>query len=244
MSGRRTATAAVAALAVLVAGAGWGIGSPTAAAVGPVVVAMLERERRHRRVMADHHRRQELLPRLVDDLIQSVRSGRSLRSACEELVSTTGPGAPELQDVMAPMAAALRAHRTLAEAAAALGSARDPSVRLLAATLRVLAVNGGPALPALRRLRHTLMGVVHAERQAQVEAGQALASAALLTAAPSAFALVAATVDARLAFLYLFEPAGTACAGTAVGLSYGGWRWMQHIVESGSTGSGPIGADR
>lgn len=203
--------------------------SPTVAVVGPLLVVIVTVEQRRARVQAGRRASTARLPATVDQLIQHLRAGRSLAESCRLIEApTTIAAAP---DPFRPLVAQLRDRRRLAEAAAELAETDDPDVRLIAVTLRVLAENGGPAVPALQRLRHTLQGVVHGRQRAAAESSQALASATLLVLAPGLFAAMVATVDSQAAALYLHEPLGTGCLAAAIGLSWGGWSWMQRIVR-------------
>ncbi len=217
-------------------------GTPTVAVVGPFLSVVIVRERQRRIRASLRRRRGALLPVLVDELVQAVRSGRSLRSSCETLDEPMRvAGRSELLDrraLVGPVVATLRDRGSLVDAATALSSSGEPAARLLAVTLRTLAVNGGPALPALRRLRHTLMGQVHAEHQAASASAQATASAAAMALAPMVFGLLAASVDGRVAELYLSDPVGLGCVSVTCALSYTGWCWMNRIVQVGM-GHGP-----
>lgn len=203
--------------------------SPTVMTSGPVLVAVAHVEQRRHR---ERHRRRERsrgLPMVVDEVIQQLRSGHSLRQSCRRLEELNVGSSLES---LSPMFDALRARRTLAEAAASLLDQPDHSVRLLGVTLQVLAVNGGPAVPALQRLRHTLIGAVHGEQRADAQSSQAMASATMLAVSPLLFALGLATMDARAARFYVFEWSGAACVLGAIVLSYTGWWWM-HKIRSG-----------
>ncbi len=218
----------VAAGSVVAVGIGVAVSSPTIAVVGPILVGITAVEWRRARVRAGRRAATARLPAVVDQLIQQLRAGRSLAESCRLIDSPTVVGpAP---DPLLQLLTRLRARRPLAEAAAELTATDDPDVQLIAATLRVLANNGGPAVPALQRLRHTLIGVVHGRQRAAAESSQALASATLLVLAPGLFAATVATIDAQAAALYLYEPLGTGCLAIAVGLSWGGWSWMHRIV--------------
>ncbi len=208
---------------------GLAAGSPTVATSGPVAVLLAGCELGRRRSRAARRYRARALPAVVDHLIQQLRSGCSLRQGCLRLADLDAAVVPE---PLAPFLDALAAGRTLVEAADRLAADPDRSIRLLAVTLRVLATNGGPAVPALQRLRHSLIGAVHAGDRTAAEAGQALASAGLLAAAPGLFAVVVAAVDGRVARLYLFEPLGAGCVFAALVLSTLGWWWMQRLIDS------------
>lgn len=204
--------------------AGVMVGSPLVAVTGPIVAALLLGEVRRRRRWRADLARADALPVAVDHLLQRLRAGSSLTRACQ----TLGPGLAG--DLLGPLTNSLTQGQTLGRASRALGVDADPSVRLLATTLRLLAANGGPAVPALRRLRHTLIGRSHRHRRAQAQAASALSSAGLLVLAPAAFALVLAGIEPDLARFYLRDPVGAGCATGSVLLSALGWWWMHRLV--------------
>ncbi len=230
MAGRWSAVLAAGGPALL----GVALASPLVAVVGPLLALAgggeVRRRRRQRRATAEA----DALPVLVERLIQQLRSGASLLQACrlaDEAVVPADRRPSGRPGPLAPLVGAVDRGATLAEASRRLGSAGDPSVRLLALTLEVLAVNGGPAVPALQRLRHTLVGRAHRRHRAEAQAAGAVASAALLALAPILFAMVLAGVEPALARFYLDEPGGVACAAASLGLSIAGWWWMQHSLD-------------
>lgn len=233
----RMAAAIVVLVPVSVA-AGVFLRSPLVAVAGPLVMLLARAEQRRRRRRRSEAERAEALPAAVDHLIQQLRSGASLRQACGSLGGDRGPGSvpgggpPPL----AALVDALASGSTLADGARVLTGDRDRSVHLVGMTLEVLAANGGPAVPALQRLRHTLMGRVHRRRRAEAQAAQALASAGLLVAAPVVFAIVLAVAEPALARFYLREPLGAVCGTAALLLSGMGWWWMQRIVAANGGG--------
>ncbi|MEL6983999.1 MAG: hypothetical protein AAFO29_16365 [Actinomycetota bacterium] len=208
----------------IVAVVGVVIASPLVAVTGPVVVALALGEVRRRRRWRHEVAQADALPLVVDQLVQRLRAGSSLARACRSL--DPGPGG----DVVAPLIEALGQGRTLRQASQALGVTTDPSVRLLSTTLGLLAANGGPAVPALRRLRHTLVGRSHRHRRASAQAASALSSAGLLVLAPTAFGLVLAGTEPDLARFYGHDPIGAACATGSVLLSALGWWWIHRLV--------------
>ncbi|MEM9565168.1 MAG: hypothetical protein AAGA93_21270 [Actinomycetota bacterium] len=216
------------------------IESPLVTIVGPllalIAIGEARRRRRRRRAIAEA----DALPVLVERLIQQLRSGASLLQACRQAdepllmtgrsrsVTANGPGSA---GPLGSLIDAIDGGETLAEASRHLGSTADPSLRLLAMTLEVLADNGGPAVPALQRLRHTLVGRAHRRHRAEAQAAGAVASAALLALAPALFALVLAGLEPDLANYYLHETGGLACAAVSIGLSSAGWWWMQRSLD-------------
>lgn len=219
----------------LISGAGLWIASPSLTVGGPLVAAMATAELRRHRERTVGREAAAVLPHVVDQLVQQLRSGRSLAQSCAGLDRLV-PG--QAADRLSPLPELLRSGRSLEESARALGASADHGVRLFAVTLEVLAVNGGPAIPALQRLRHTLMAVVHGRQRTEAESSQALASAGLLVLAPGVFAVLVAAVDPGAAELYLFEPLGAACIVSALVLSWAGWWWIHQILAAAERSTG------
>ncbi len=236
-AGRRSVTVALVGCVAMVA-LGVAVASPTVATSGPLIVVAVSVERRRR----DARRRAlglaTMFPVVVDRLIHQLRSGRSLAQSCavvlahqsEDQTSSDLLASSGLQHCLQPMIDALGARRTLEEAAALLVGRPEVDVRLFGVTVHVLARNGGPAVPALQRLRHTLIGAVHARDQAAAHAGQALASAGLMIGSPILVAVVIGVLSKDVAQLYLFEAAGAVCVFVAASLSCVGWWWLGRDV--------------
>ena len=231
---RRRALAFVTAGVLLLVG-GWKVSLPSIAVAGPMLVGITAAEQNRRERLLRAVAVDEQLPAFVDAMIQGLRSGVGLQSLCTRPPSV----APEVDAMAEPMAAALAGGQSLVDAtsrfgietAGGQGAGPDDGVRLVAAALGVVAERGGPAVPALQRLRLTLTGLTNGRAEARARSGQALASARLLTVAPAVFALLLATFDDDLADLYLHKPAGAICIGACIVLTYSGWRWMNRIVD-------------
>lgn len=219
MRGGWRSLAQVSGLAGLVV-AGVLVGSPLVAVTAPLAVGVVLCEWDRRRRWRVQAARAEALPGAVDHLIQQLTSGASLGQACRSLG----------REPLRALGDASERRATLAEAVASLADDADPSVRLVATTLGMLDANGGPAVPALRRLRHTLVGRAHRRERAAAQAASALASARMLVLAPALFAALLAWAEPALASLYLREPIGAVCATASVMLSSFGWWWMQATV--------------
>lgn len=235
--GRRAVLVALIGCVVMVA-LGAAVASPTIATSGPLVVVAASVERRRRVARRRALGLATTFPVVVDRLIQQLRSGRSLAQSCALVLASNGEDQTSsdlfvssgLQHCLQPMVDALGARRTLEEAAASLIGRPEAGVRLFAVTMHVLAHNGGPAVPALQRLRHTLIGAVHAREHAAAHAGQALASAGLMIGSPILVAVVIGVLSPDVAQLYLFEAAGAVCVFVAALLSCVGWWWLGHDV--------------
>jgi Flp pilus assembly protein TadB len=209
--------------------------SPTIATSGPMIVLILAVEHRRWRARSRAEAAVGDLATTVDRLIGQLRAGHSLTQACRTL-DQPGPG--RAGPALAPLVDSLADHRPLRHGAAALVDGPYRPVRLLGVTLLVLDDNGGPAVPALQRLRLLLVGSTHGRRRAAAAAAQARASAALLVAAPAVFAVVVGLADSSAARFYLYRPLGAACVGAAIALSGLGWWWIARLVD------GAIGGHR
>lgn len=211
-----------------IAVAGVLVSSPLVACTAPVIILLGVAEAGRRRRLRAELARADALPLFVDHVLQRLGAGASLSSACRSFTTSrlaAGGGA----EVLDPLIDGLARGATVIEASRALGRQPDPSVRLLATTLRLLATSGGPAVPALRRLRHTLIGRAHRHRRAAAQAASALSSAGLLVLAPAAFAVVLAGTEPELAHFYLHRRLGAVCATGSALLSGLGWWWIQHL---------------
>jgi Flp pilus assembly protein TadB len=238
----------VAAGAAVVTVVGWWARMPIVAVVGPLLTVMAMAERNRRTRTAASIEVDEQLPAFVDAMIQRLRSGMGLHGVCLDppLIGTR-------VDAMAEsMVAALTDGLPLADSASRFGSANrgeGPTLggegpNLVATALGVLTTQGGPAIPALQRLRLTLTSLAQGRAEARARASQALASARLLIAAPALFAVLLASFDDDLAHVYLREPLGAVCVGSCVALSYLGWRWMNRLVAGALPLSDLDGSDR
>ena len=205
------------------------VASPLVLVDGPLLLALALIERRRRRRWRSASVGAEAWPGAVDRLIQHLQAGSSLVQACRSLGATVHSAV--VLDPLEGLVAALDRGVPLVDAAEALAVDEDPSARLMGTTLAVLARNGGPAEPSLRRLRHTLVGRAHRRRRSLAQASSATASAGLLALAPGLFALILAGAEPDLAAFYLRSPLGTACATGSLLLSALGWWWIQATVN-------------
>ncbi|MGI9595782.1 MAG: type II secretion system F family protein [Acidimicrobiales bacterium] len=236
MSGRSAALMMMVSAAIIAA-LGVGTGSPTLASSGPLVVLAIGAEVRRGKKLAADRALADSLPTVVDQLIQQLRAGRSLAQSCQRLdrleLGQVVEGLPStLSDLRSARPPIRPGARPTARSSGSVPTDHDHSLQLLAVTLDVLAGNGGPAVPALQRLRHTLISVVNGRRRADAEASQALASAGILVMAPSLFAVVVALLDPGAASLYIFEPIGAVCVLSALTLSWLGWLWIQRLLAA------------
>ncbi len=176
-------------------------------------------------------RRDAQLPDALDRLASSLRAGRSIGPALEELArATSSPLGDDLRVVGAALehggtvAAALRSWSTRP------GSSGD--VRLVTAALTLGADAGGQVARAVDRVAATLRERHELAGEVRALAVQARSSAAVLAVAPLAFAvLVAAIQPGAVAFL-VTKPVGAVCLVLGVGLEATGVAWMARITRS------------
>lgn len=223
----------------------WAWLATTAAAVGGVVIAspllvvgpwlgLVAWQRWNRVESAEATRRRELvdLPPYLDALAQRLGSGGSLSQAVRET-----PVPASLTERLQPLrwglsfGLGLQASLGLLRSRLAADPEHPPAFDLLVDTIDVLVLRGGPTLPSLERLNDTIRSAEWVEAEVRLQAGQATASAVVLTGLPLLFAGGLAALDHRLARFYLYDPVGAACLLTAGVLAYGGWRWMAQLVR-------------
>jgi tight adherence protein B len=188
----------------------------------PLVRSALERRRTARR---DHQ-----LPEALERMASSLRAGRSLGGALED-VGRAAP--PPLRDELGPVVDALR-HGAPVEAALGAWLARATSTReleLVGTALVLGARSGGEVARALDRVAATLRERRELRAEVRALATQARASAAVLVAAPVAFAALVSAVEPGVAGFLLTSPLGIACLAVGVALDTLGAAWMARIVE-------------
>ncbi|MEZ5229114.1 MAG: type II secretion system F family protein [Acidimicrobiales bacterium] len=214
--------------------AGMGLGSPLLVVVLPPALFAM-RQARTQRAM---RRNQRLLDRsvieVIDRLAQQLRSGRSLAAAVSSLLADIDHGADAGHGLGARLDACRRAHAAGANLGAALRRADVvglPSLALLATSLRLMLANGGPVALSLDRVGETLRAGVAARDDAAAHAGQATASADLLTLLPVVFTAVVAAIEPAAAQLYLRSWTGAGCLAVAGLLSAASWWWIDRAVQ-------------
>ena len=213
---------------------GWLLGSPSLATVGPLVVVIGAAEHSRRRRQSAQVATDEQLPLFVESMVQRLRSGMGLHGVCLDPPSV----GPSVDRMAAPMTAALGQGEALVEAVSRFGGqstgshdATGRDAMLVATALKVIATHGGPAAPALQRLRLTLSGLAHSRADTRARAAQGLASARLLILAPVLFAVLLASFDDELGHLYTREWLGALCVSGCAILSYSGWWWMNRLAS-------------
>jgi tight adherence protein B len=157
----------------------------------------------------------------------AIASGASVLGAFERVGAGDGPWSASARSLVAtahaglPLAAALRRW-----------SAGGEERALVADALLIAGSTGGSQVRALDAAAATLAERRALQREIRALAAQASASAAVLVAAPVAFALGVALLDDRVRRFYTGSLAGLGCviAGALLDAA-GGW-WMVRLVRS------------
>jgi len=172
--------------------------------------------------------RMQQLPDALDAVAAGLRGGLGLAAAVEGAAAVGPPLGPEL----AAVGREVHGGRTLDEALARWRSLHpDPSTALAGAALGVAASVGGPGARTVDGAAASLRDRLAAEAEADALATQAKASAALLTAAPLAFAALLATLDPAAGRFLLGSPVGWICMGAGLALDVAGAAWMAALVR-------------
>jgi tight adherence protein B len=216
--------AGVAALVVvgLMAGgpvpAAFGLGVGVAA---PVVALGLLAGRRAARLERE-------LPRLLEAVARSLRSGASIPVALRDAAATDGLAATDLAAVLADADRG----RPLSDALDRWVDRRpSASVRLVVGVLTVALASGGAPARAVDGVAATLRERAEVDREVRALATQARASAVVITVAPLAFAALGLLGDEQTADFLLRTPTGLACLAVGVGLDAAGAWWMSRIAR-------------
>lgn len=173
-------------------------------------------------------RRTAQLPDALDAVAAGLRGGVGLAAAVEQAAVVGRPLGPEL----AAVGREVRAGRPLDEALERWRATHaDPATGLAGAALGVAAAVGGPGARAVDGAAASLRDRLAAEAEADALATQAKASAALLTAAPLAFAALLTTLDPTAGRFLLGSPVGWACMAAGVALDVAGAAWMAALVR-------------
>lgn len=170
-------------------------------------------------------RADQALPAVLDQVTRQLRSGSSLAVAVR--VATSGsddPSTARLADDLASGAA-------LAEAVERWRVAvPSPARHLVGAAIGLAAEAGGAVALVLDGVTDTLRDRVALDREVAALSSQARASAAVLVAAPIAFAVLASSADHRVAGALLGQPLGWACLSGGAVLDVIGALWMARLV--------------
>ena len=189
--------------------------------VGPLALALAGG--RHER------RRTAQLPEALDAVAAGLRGGLALPAA---IAGAASVGAP-LGDELAGIARAVDAGRPLSEAVGRWqAGATDPHTALAGAALTVAASVGGPGARAVDGAAASLRDRIGNEAETAALATQGRASAAVLTLAPLAFALLLSSLDPAAGRFLLGTPVGWLCVTIGLGLDAAGAWWMARLVRS------------
>lgn len=177
------------------------------------------------RAEREARRADQALPAMLDHLTRQLRSGSSLSGA----VRSAAAAAPDRSTVR--LADDLGAGVALAEGVERWrGATPTPARHLVAAALGLAAEAGGGVALVLDGVSDTLRDRVALDREVAALSSQARASAAVLVAAPVAFAVLASTADHRVATALFGQPLGWACLAAGAALDVVGALWMARLV--------------
>lgn len=173
-------------------------------------------------------RRTAQLPEALDAIAAGLRGGLALPAA----IAGAAPVGTPLGDELAAVARTTDAGRSLDDAIGRWQeAATDPHTALAAAALTVAARVGGPGARAVDGAAASLRERLSTEAETRALATQGRASAAVLTLAPLAFALLLTSLDPAAGRFLLGTPIGWACIGVGLGLDATGAWWMARLVE-------------
>lgn len=173
-------------------------------------------------------RRTAQLPEALDAIAAGLRGGLALPAA---IAGASTVGAP-LGTELATVAREVEAGRPLTQAVARWQrDATDVHTALAAAALAVAAQVGGPGARAVDGAAASLRERIGSEAEAAALATQGRASAAVLTLAPLAFALLLSSLDPAAGRFLLGTPVGWLCIAVGLGLDALGAWWMARLVR-------------
>jgi tight adherence protein B len=170
------------------------------------------------------------LPELLETVARFLRSGSSLSVALREASEELGE---PLRRELAIVLAGADHGRPLAESFADWAHASDASARHMVAAAMVIAHTlGGGAAHTFDALASSLRARAAAQREAEVMAAQARASALVIGVAPFAFAMVIAAVDPSIAGAVVQSGAGQLCLFGGVACELTGLCWIRRLSRS------------
>lgn len=168
------------------------------------------------------------VPALLDDLAAQLRSGASLLQALRAAADRSdSPPALDLAEVVDAV------DRGGSPVSALDGWAERqplPAVSLTVAALVVGTDAGGAHAGAIEGVAASVRERRASAQEATALAGQARASALVMTVVPLAFAAVASSLDPRVAHTLLATPIGLACLVAGLVLDAVAGAWMGHIA--------------
>lgn len=195
---------------------------------GGLLIVMVRRLQRLATQRRQRMRDERDLVAVIDDIAVGLRSGQSLGRAFLDAVDTADlPGDHPLR----VCETSVRSGRDLVDALSDLPTAQtDTALRSLIVVIRILAVSGGEAEPAVERTGDTLREGIASGEEMQTQARQAIASAVVLSAMPFVFGAMAAALHPELAAFYARSLAGAVCLVGATLLAWAGWEWIDRLV--------------
>jgi tight adherence protein B len=171
------------------------------------------------------------LPLVLDDVARGLRSGGSLRQACDD-AAARAPATLGLGPVLGQAARGV----PLADALAAWPRERPlPEVRVAAAALALAADAGGPQARAIDSAADTVRERLAVTAEVRAQSGQARLSALVIGCLPVAFLAWAVVTDRRTAAVLVGSPAGWACLAAGAALEAAGAIWMGRIVRGATS---------
>lgn len=177
--------------------------------------------------------REAALPGWLDAVARGLRSGASLRAALVE-------AAPPVRGTPMGEAASELAHRlgrgdelggALDAVLRPAGEPAGPGASLVVRSLPLVAEVGGAPAQLVDSLAASVRDRQAARQEVRSLSTQARASAAVVVAAPVAFAALAASSDGRVAGFLLGSPVGWSLVGAGLALDVLGARWMAQLVR-------------
>ncbi len=167
------------------------------------------------------------LPQLLETVARFLRSGSSLAVALREASDELGAS---LRRDLAMVLAGADHGRSLAESFADWASASSsPARQMVAAAMVIAHTIGGGAAHTFDALASSLRARASAQREAEVMAAQARASALVIGVAPFAFALVIAAVDPSIAGAVVQSSAGQLCLVGGLACEIVGLWWIRRL---------------
>jgi Flp pilus assembly protein TadB len=171
----------------------------------------------------------------LEFLARSIRAGRTLRGAFEELARSQG-GSPPLRDWIEPALVSMRGGATLHAAV----SQHSPGPRSSSGErlwYRAMSLASRPGVLDTRVLEYaatTAGDRVENRRERRAHAAQAVLSARVLGVVPVGTVTLAATFDPEIRRILTTTPTGAICLGAGLGLGWAGRRWIRRIVRGPS----------
>lgn len=167
------------------------------------------------------------LPELLETVARFLRSGSSLSVALREASDELGE---TLRRELAVVLAAADHGRPLAESFADWAKAsRSPARQMVAAAMVIAHIVGGGAAHTFDALASSLRARSSAQREAEVMAAQARASALVIGVAPFAFAMVIAAVDPSMVGAVVQSGAGRLCLLGGIACELTGLYWIHRL---------------